>query len=236
MKLSPISSISPNAAILPIPRKDARELNLVLVWNEDKELVLIDAGLPGQSKLIAQAIADTGFRIEELTHIILTHQDLDHVGSVKDLMKFAPGLKVIAHEEEAPYIDGSKIPIKLAAQLEVYDTLTDKQKSGVDKWKSIYEANPIPVSESVKDKQILNLCGGIEVVHTPGHTPGHIALYLMESRVMVCGDAANIENGTLTGSNPIYTHDMKQADESLEKIKSYNVSGYITYHSGFLGV
>ena len=230
--------LAKNVVLLPIRREGQGSLHVVLTW-DDNNLVLIDAGhagLPGQVEAIAQAIVNEGFRAEDLTHLILTHQDWDHIGHIADLRKLAPALRVIAHVDEAPYIDGRKMPIKLAARLEQYNTMTEEQRAGVDLWKGIYENAPIPVAEQVQDGQIIPMCGGIEIVHVPGHTPGHIAVYLRESRIIICGDAANIDEGKVVGPNPIHTQDMELAMKSLEKIKTYNLSGLVSYHTGFLSM
>ena len=227
--------LAQNIALLPISREGMGKLNLVLAWDE-KNLVLVDAGLPGQTDDIAKAIADEGFKAEDLTHIIITHQDWDHLGCVADLQKLAPNLKVVAHVDEAPYLDGRTVPIKLAARLEQYDSLPAEQRVFIDRWKDMQENSPITVHEQVQDRQLLPICGGIEIVHVPGHTPGHIAVCFKESRIIVCGDAANISGGEIVGSNPIHTHDMNQAEESLNKIKGCNLSGIVAYHTGFLSL
>ena len=225
--------LAQNVALLPAKRDGMGSLNLVLTWDDDKNLALIDAGLPGQIDEIAGLIADAGFCAEDLTHIIITHQDLDHIGCVGDLLKLAPGAKVVAHVEEAPYIDGRQTQIKVAARLEKYDTYTEEEKASIDYWKNF---PPIAITDEVVDGQILPICGGIEIVHVPGHTPGHIALYLKESRIIVCGDAINIRDGQIVGSNPVHTFDMELADKSMEKIKGYDLGGAVAYHTGFLAL
>jgi len=225
--------LAENIALLPIGREGMGNLNLVLTWDENN-LVLIDAGVPGQTSEIVTAIEGEGFRAEDLTHIIITHQDWDHIGCIPDLQKLAPNLRVVAHVDETPYIDGRVMPIKLASRLEQYDTIPEDARAGIDRWRNMHENSPITIHEQVHDKQVLPICGGVEIVHVPGHTPGHIAVYLQKSRIIICGDAANIKGGEVVGSNPIHTHDMKQAEESLSKIKGYNLSGVVTYHTGFL--
>jgi glyoxylase-like metal-dependent hydrolase (beta-lactamase superfamily II) len=227
--------LASNVALLPINREGMGSLNLVLTWDE-QNLVLIDAGLPGQMEDIANAIESEGFHAKNLTHLIITHQDWDHIGSVADLQKFVPNLKVIAHVDEAQYIDGRMMPIKLAARLEQYDTLPAELQANVDRSKEMLENAPITIHEEVEEKQILPICGGIEIVHVPGHTPGHIAVYLKESKIIVVGDAANINDGNIVGSNPIHTYDMEQAEKSLEKNKSYDLSGIVAYHTGYLSL
>jgi glyoxylase-like metal-dependent hydrolase (beta-lactamase superfamily II) len=228
--------LAKNVAMLPIGNNQGADaFNLVLAW-DDENLVLIDAGFPGQTDEIVKAIADEGFNAEKLTHLIITHHDWDHVGCVPDLQQLAPNLRIIAHLDEAPYLDGRELPIKVAAKMKEYDSLPEDDRSFFDSWKKSYEENPVHITDKVTDGQVFPICGGIEFIHVPGHTPGHIAALFHDSRIMVCGDAANIENGKLVGANPIHTQDLALADKSLEKIKSYSVSGYVAYHTGFLAV
>ena len=228
--------IGENVALLslphPLPGSDAK-IHPVLTWDEEN-LVLIDAGFPGQIDAIKEAIANEGFEAKNLTHLIITHQDLDHIGCMKDLSALAPNLQIMAHIEEAPHMDGRKTPAKLAAMIEKYDTLPEEHKQGIDQAKAKYQQVQVNFQKELHDKEILPLCGGIEVIHTPGHTPGHIVLFLQKSRILVCGDAANINENQLTGPNPIHTMDMEQGTQSFEHIKNFPKAGLVAYHGGYL--
>jgi len=229
--------IGKNVAILslPSPIKGMPNINPVLTW-DDKNLVLIDTGFPKQGKIIAKAIEAEGLSAEKLTHIIITHQDMDHIGSTLELQKKAPNVQIIAHKEEAPYLDGRKVPVKLASMLEKYNNLPLLHKFGCKRAQKMYRQMQVKFHKELQDKEVLPICGGIEVVHTPGHTPGHITLYLHESRIMVCGDGANITDGQLSGPNPTHTQDMELGMKSLEKIKGYPMVGAVTYHGGYLEI
>ena len=48
---------------------------------------------------------------------------------------------------------------------------------------------PTPVEEELVDGQVLDVAGGLRVVHTPGHTPGHISLLHEPSRLLITGDS-----------------------------------------------
>ena len=202
-----------------------------LVW-DDNNLVLIDAGLPGQVELFKKAIEDAGFDAGNLSAIILTHQDIDHIGCVVDLLSLAPNAKVMAYKEEVPYIDGSKTPIKLAAMEANYENLPDDRKAWCDQFKIGFAHCKVKVDKELEDGEVLPICGGIQIIHTPGHTPGHICLYLQEGKVIIAGDAANIENGMLIGSRPQVTWNDNLAEESFEKIKNHEHNSVITYHGG----
>jgi len=223
--------IAPNVAMLPILENGPAYP--VLLWDEDN-LVLIDAGFPGQTDAIIKAISGEGQRAENLTHIIVTHQDWDHIGCIMDLQKLAPRAKVLAYEDEAPYIDGKKTPIKLVARLANYDALSEETRAKLDWQKEYYASTHITVAETLSAGMVLHLCGGIKVIHTPGHVPGHIALLLKESNIMVCGDSLNIKDGQIQILNPSSNYDNEQAIASIEKIKSYHPSGIVGYHGGFL--
>ncbi len=59
---------------------------------------------------------------------------------------------------------------------------------------------------------------GLEVIATPGHTPGHIAVFDAGSGLLVAGDAINTSGGAVTGPNPDFTPDMSTATASVAKI------------------
>ncbi|MCL1948510.1 MAG: MBL fold metallo-hydrolase [Turicibacter sp.] len=204
----------------------------VLTW-DDAHLVLFDAGFPNQAEEFSQAISDLGFSIENLTEIILTHQDLDHIGSLNAILKLAPNAKVMALEEEIPYIDGTKIPTKLAKLEGNLENLTDRQKEIYHYLKSGFAFAKAPVDVAVTDGETLPISGGLAFIHTPGHTPGHMSILLEESGILIGGDAVNIQDGELIGSNPVYMDKMDLAEKSLEKIKNLDVKGIVTYHTGY---
>ena len=231
-------NIAKNVKMLSIPiDKPGAEmtLHMTLTW-DDKNLVLMDAGVPGQGQAIAQAIADAGFDVKNLTHIIITHQDMDHIGSILELQKMAPNAKLLAHCEEAPYMDGRKMPVRMVSALERYDDLPPEGKEQVEEGMKDYAERKyrLKIDQELTDKEVLPICGGIEIVHTPGHMPGHIALFLQTSRIMVCGDAANINDGEIAGPNPAFTSDIETGMLSLDKIKGYPMAGMVAYHGGYL--
>ena len=59
---------------------------------------------------------------------------------------------------------------------------------------------------------------GFTVIHTPGHTPGHISLLHRDKRVLIAGDALNNRGGKLQLPPPLFTPDMKNAERSVWKL------------------
>ena len=88
------------------------------------------------------------------------------------------------------------------------------------------------VDITVDDGEVLPYCGGITVIFTPGHTPGHIGLYLNQYKTLITGDALNVVDGQLVGPNVEFTPDMNMAKKSLGKFTQYDVETVICYHGG----
>lgn len=99
--------------------------------------------------------------------------------------------------------------------------------------KSLYNDPPkAKVNKTLEDHQELPYFGGIRVIFTPGHTPGHISLYLKQSKVLVAGDAMVCSEGSLRGPVEQTTLDMNMALRSLEKLLRFDIGSVICYHGG----
>jgi glyoxylase-like metal-dependent hydrolase (beta-lactamase superfamily II) len=57
-----------------------------------------------------------------------------------------------------------------------------------------------------------------EIIETPGHTPGRIAVLDRGFEILFAGDALNLANGMVIGVNPSFTRDMSRANASIQKL------------------
>jgi glyoxylase-like metal-dependent hydrolase (beta-lactamase superfamily II) len=197
-------------------------INLSLVVDAAHGPTLIDAGLPGQQEAIAAALGEAGVAVGDLRRIVLTHQDFDHVGSLHDLVR-ASGARVLAHETEVPFIDGSQPPRFARPELVAE---RPELRHVMERFR------PTPVDEALQDGTRLDLAGGVRVVFTPGHTPGHMCLFLERSGTLVAGDALTASEGRLEGPNPSATPDMPEAARSVAKLAELDVRAIVCYHGG----
>ncbi|MFV0937927.1 MBL fold metallo-hydrolase [Bacillus thuringiensis] len=184
----------------------------ILLW-DDEMAVLIDTGFPGQIEDIQVEMEKVGVSFDKLKVVILTHQDIDHIGSLPELLqRCRSNIKVYAHELDKPYIVGD-LPL-----------LKDGNIENRPKGK---------VSDTVIDGQELPYCGGILILHTPGHTPGHISLYLKQSKILIAGDSMYSVNGMLGGIHAPTTINIKEAQQSLKKYLNLHIESVVCYHGGF---
>ena len=115
----------------------------MLISEKDK-VILVDTGYPGQLPQIHQAIEGLGVSFNKLNMVILTHQDIDHVGSLASITKELPNkIEVLAHEDEKPYIQGEKLAVKVAGLKAHLNSLPAEMKSIYEKMNSFYENNKI---------------------------------------------------------------------------------------------
>lgn len=176
---------------------------------------------------------NAGLSCDALTHIVITHHDHDHMGGLAALRRKHPSVKVVAHRAEAPYIAGEKKPLRLAQAEALQPTLPDEQQAFGEAFiDALKKVEPVPVDMLVADGDTFGWCGGCRIIHTPGHTPGHISLYLKSHSTVIAGDAAVVEDGRLAIANPSFASDLTVAEQSLNKLLALNTAAYVCYHGG----
>jgi glyoxylase-like metal-dependent hydrolase (beta-lactamase superfamily II) len=206
-------------------------LRPVLIVDED-DVTLVDTAYPGQFVQLQEAIAVTGVPFNRLNRIIITHQDWDHVGLMKEIIESSGPIEIYAHSLEKPYLEGTlpyikTTPEKIAARLQTIPAGTR------DETARMFAAIPtFGVTQMVEDGQVLPLHGGIRIIHTPGHTPGHISLYIQAKRVLIPGDELRVDAGRLVGPAPEHTPDMALAMQSMPKLLDFDIDSVICFHGG----
>lgn len=204
-----------------------------VILKDSGSMVLIDCGYTGFLTALESAMEREGLHCSDLTHVLITHQDHDHMGALAALKQKYPGIKVAASREEAPYVSGQRKSLRLEQAEAMQPHLPEDQKQfGIAFANILRNVQPVPVDIFVKDADLLPWGGGCTVIETPGHTPGHISLFVNREEVLITGDAAALENGELVIANPQFTLDLEEANRSLDKIKTYGAKQIICYHGG----
>ena len=182
-------------ALLPVTRTKPYETDIRRLYQvslgivntfllEDNGLTLIDTGVPGTTDKLFAAIRKGGKNPEDINRVILTHWHPDHAGNAADL-KRRLSARVVAHATDAPMVEqggGAGRPRYLTPGLInlLAFNLFIKNMSP--------EIPAVPVDEWLNDGDVLPLAGGLRVVHTPGHSAGHMALLLEQEGVLIAGD------------------------------------------------
>lgn len=207
-----------------------------IIWDNDT-VILVDTGYPGQLPKIREEMEKAGLSFNKLGKVIITHHDMDHIGSLAGiLMESSQKVEVLAHEMEKPYIQAERPPIRLAQIKAQLDSLPQERRGQIkglyETLKANYKNFQAKVDKTVTDGEVLPYCGGISIIYTPGHTPGHICLYLKQSKTLIAGDVMMVDNGRLVPPPEIITVDKDSAVKSLQKLTKYDIETAICYHGG----
>ncbi len=167
-------------------------------------VVLVDTGVPGSDDVILAAVEEIGRSAADVTDIVITHADGDHVGSLAALVA-RTGATVWAGDHEADVIEG-KAPARSG------DT---KRTAAVD--------------HRFAPGETLPLQGGVETVDTHGHTVGHVSLFLPRERILIAGDAINNVEG-LGGSREQFTANAADARAAVSTLAALSPDSIVFGH------
>lgn len=204
-----------------------------VVLHSGKEVVLVDCGYPGFMPLMEAAMQLHQLSLNQLTGIIITHADIDHVGSLYEIKEAYPDVKVYSSAIEAAQVDGREKSSRLLQAEAMLETLPEDKQAGALQFISMLRSvQPVPVNAVLKPEEEIPFLPGVQVIAMPGHTPGHISLYVKENKTLIAADAVVVENGELEIANPQFTLDMEAAIESLRKMAILDIEKLICYHGG----
>ena len=145
-------------------------------------LTLIDAGYPRKERAVLEAIRGLGHSPDQLKHLIFTHGHPDHIGSAAAIVQ-QTGARTYMHPLDIPMAEsgGPFRPLRAAPGL-----------SRQVLCKLLYHPNervhPVAINQPLTVGEILPIAGGFEVIHTPGHCAGQVALLWRPGRMLFAGD------------------------------------------------
>jgi glyoxylase-like metal-dependent hydrolase (beta-lactamase superfamily II) len=178
---------------------------------EDRDgLTIIDAGLGFAPDRIVQQLEWRRRKPTDVRRIIVTHAHPDHIGGLPRL-KALTGAQVICSAVERPYVQGEQAaPIAPAETLPFWARLMARYAK---------PQKGTPVDRVVADGEILaDVFGGLQVLYTPGHSPGHIALWQPEKKVLITGDVVMNVPNALRLPLAAFTYNMAENKRSLKRL------------------
>lgn len=190
-------------------------VNCYLIADADG-LVLIDAGMPADMRRILQAIYASGRALRDLRLILITHADGDHVGCAAQLQLAARAAGGAAR---------LCVPAGEAASLAAGKPAREMRARGLLKMVSqlaarLFAFKPLAADATLLDGELLPVLGGLHVLTTPGHTPGHCSFFAGAQRLLFAGDAFKNFGGRLRVSDGMNTWDERAALQSAVRLSA----------------
>lgn len=207
------------------------ELHPVLIFDENKA-VLIDSAMPGTFEEL-KAEVEKYISLDKLKGLVITHHDIDHVGTARDFKELlGDNLKIYSTDVEADYISGVKRPHKLGALEANAANLDEQSKGRMQFFKTAFESSFVKVDETFKAGDRLPIFNEVETLDMPGHTIGHICIYIRDQKTLITGDALTLDNGKLIKIRDGANFDPEMAIRSLEKLRNLHLEKVLCYHGG----
>ena len=182
--------------IYRIPTLPLNALNSFVLVEADGSVTLIDTGFRSSPRRIWAALAELGKGPADVGRILLTHAHYDHAGGAVEVMR-RTGQGIAAHELDARYLREGRPPASDADN--VIGRLLTKLSFG--------RFPRFEVGGTLTDGQLVDVAGGLRVVHTPGHTPGHVSFLHEGTGTLITGDAIFNLRG-LTFAPAFFAHDL----------------------------
>jgi hydroxyacylglutathione hydrolase len=169
-----------------------------LVYGET--ITLIDTGVAGAETRIFDYIRSTGRDAGDISQIVLTHSHPDHIGAARAVQE-ATGCIIAAHSAEKAWIENVELQNR-ERPVPGFATLV---------------GGPVEVNRFLRDGETTEpdpIHGWeLEVIHTPGHSPGSISIFMHGNGALFCGDAVPVP-----GDLPVYD-DALASMQSLRRLR-----------------
>jgi glyoxylase-like metal-dependent hydrolase (beta-lactamase superfamily II) len=184
-------------------------VNSFVFLGSDGTVVVVDAGFKRGGRRVAAALQILGKDIPDITHLVLTHAHMDHAGGAHRLVGGSPD--VLAHRDDVACLAAGREPDSDPGSLG--GRLVNIAASV---WRRPWYP-PVTVTRPLADGEVVPIAGGLRVIHTPGHTPGHMSLLHKQSGVLITGDAVVNVRG-LRAAPRLFCNNLRQQHDTRSRL------------------
>jgi glyoxylase-like metal-dependent hydrolase (beta-lactamase superfamily II) len=196
------TEIAPGVRRVATTRRD----NAFLLDGDDG-CTLVDVGWASAPARIEAALAEHRRRLSDIRRIVLTHAHPDHVKGAAELVA-RTGARLLVHQADAGWLASGRVPPtgRSGAAGRLLDRIP------------LLHWTPVTADILLRDGDRVDGAGGLRVIHTPGHTPGHIVLHYEPGNTLIAGDAL-FNRGAELGLGPAaLAADPAQRPSSLARL------------------
>lgn len=182
------------AIAVPCPEPGVQYTWCYAIEDADRGIHLVDPGWSSSEDLryLTDELARTGNSVDRLRSVTITHGHLDHLG-LADELRARTGAAILMHADEATSLKGPAStrwdPVELARHFDEWEAPLQCAARLAGALSKRPASRTVVPDVALADGELLPIDGRrIEVLWTPGHTPGHICLQGHASGVIFTGD------------------------------------------------
>jgi glyoxylase-like metal-dependent hydrolase (beta-lactamase superfamily II) len=211
----------------------ARFMCQYLLGGEDRT-VLVDTSLAGTpEEVIIPYMGEIGLSLEHVDEVIISHADVDHSGGNRALKERHPSLWFSCGEADRPYVESNQVMLaEIYRWSEPYGFGPDEDSR---EWISKELGGDSPIDAGLRGGETMRLGPGrrIEILHLPGHTPGHLGIWDPENAAAIIIDAA-LETGIYDREGnrliPPRYFDAPRYQSAIRKLRTLRPQHLLTAH------
>jgi glyoxylase-like metal-dependent hydrolase (beta-lactamase superfamily II) len=210
----PLVELAPGVHRVAVAPADL--VNVFVLSDDEGAVTLVDAGLRNAPGKLLAALRRLGKAPQDVQTIVLTHAHPDHAGGLSRMTQ-ETGAQVAVHERDATHLRSGRTPGRDRST--VMGRLFNRLPRG--------GFAPAEVDQEFADGEVLKVAGGLRVVHTPGHSPGHVSLLHEPTGVLITGDAIFNVRG-LRYSPKSFCTDIRLSRETADRLADldYDIAAF----------
>ncbi len=224
--------IAPGIHRIEAPLGDRFVCMYLLVGSQ--RTMLIDTGLGDiPETVLFPYLQNLGLDPANLSYVLTSHIDFDHTGGNGIIRRIAPNASFMCHELDRAMIED--VEAMIAGRYSVYFADYGFDESLETKAAIRRDAHHVPMDIGLRGGEVFHLGSGwhVEVLHTPGHSRGHVSVYDPRSRTMIILDAV-LWNAVLTESgSPAFPPTYRYVDSylaTIQRLQGYDLEILATSH------
>jgi glyoxylase-like metal-dependent hydrolase (beta-lactamase superfamily II) len=194
----------------------------------------VDSGLAGTpEEVIIPYMEGIGLTLEDVDEVIISHADVDHCGGNRALKERHPTLWFSCGEADRPYVESNRVMLaEIYRWSEPYGFGPDEESRD---WIRRELGGDSPIDAGLRGGETMRLGPRrrIEILHLPGHTPGHLGIWDPENEAAIIIDAA-LETGIYDREGnrliPPRYFDAPKYQSTIRKLRTLRPQHLLTAH------
>jgi len=202
---------------LKVEKQGVVDSSSIVAIRDSRGIVCMEVGGGGEKNIrqTTELFQEAGLSVTDIHTVIISHTHADHMGAIAHFRDLNPGMVVVDHEIDAPFLQDNRL-LNRIFDAELIPRYFPGERMDILEFYAAF----CPISETRPDRTVVEgdtlRCGpySFQVVHTPGHHPGHISLFERELGILFVGDMLGMEV-------PFYTPNAGGSAGYLESMRKF---------------